>query len=222
MAATYEEWIYAIFHHPVSNPEWYWDEAFEALWEKVADADIVKYMTRLFLEPELLRHYSLEQVAQSIWFLIGDASPGSAGFALFEPEVPLAERVACLGSMTEFFRRFVAVAAPGTGGEAFDPMNGADPFHTACYMWWDIFPMRFLMEDDEQVTVEPELHQASLKVMEEVLNLPSELCQISALHGLSHWHAYHEERVDRIVEAFVAHAPDLTPRVREYLLQKLA
>lgn len=39
--------------------------------------------------------------------------------------------------------------------------------------------------------------------MSEVLDLPSELCQFSALHGLGHWHAHHPEQVEQIVDAFV-------------------
>ncbi|HXB62245.1 MAG TPA: hypothetical protein VNU94_05270 [Acidobacteriaceae bacterium] len=219
MSVTFEEWVYAVFHHPESRPEWYWDAAFEALWEKLTDTAMVRHMTRLFLEPELLRHYSLVQVAQGITFLIDDASPGESSAALFHseegrPEVPLAERVACIEAMGEFFRRFVVPAAPGPAEIE------SNPFHAACYAWWDIFPMRFLMQDEEQA-VEPELQQAALKVMAEVLNLPSELCQLSALHGLSHWHRQHAEQVEQIVEGFVDQGQELTPQVREYLLEKL-
>ncbi len=171
-------------------------------------------MTRLFLEPELLRHYSLVQVAQGITFLIDDASPGESSAALFRLEVPLAERVACIAAMAECFRRFVAPSAPGPAE------IGINPFHIACYAWWDIFPMRFLMQDEEQA-VEPELQQAALKVMAETLDLPSELCQLSALHGLSHWHRQHAEQVEQIVDAFMDQGQELTPRVREYLLEKL-
>jgi hypothetical protein len=215
---TFEEWVYAVFQHPANNPEWYWEDAFEALWAKLTDAAMVRYMTRLFLEPELLRYYSLEQVAQGITFLIGDDAPGESSAALFRTEVPLAERVACIEAMSEFFRRFVVAAAAGES--EFDPPGEGNAFQRACYMWWEIFPMRFLMGDGEQ-TVEPELEQAALRVMEQVLELPSELCQISALHGLSHWHRHHAEAVDRIVDEFVSRTGELSPRVREYVLQKL-
>lgn len=214
MSVTFEEWVYAIFHHPASKPEWYWEEAFETLWERLTDAEKVRYMTRLFLEPELLRHYSHEQVAQGILFLIDDASPSESSAALFHAEVPLAERVACIESMATFFQRFVAPAAPGPAEIE------SDPLHMACYMWWELFPLRFLMQDEEQV-LEPALEQAGLKVMAETLTLPSELCRLSALHGLSYWHRQHEERVDDIVEGFFSATPDVSPRVREYVLEKL-
>jgi hypothetical protein len=214
MSVTFEEWVYAVFHHPENKPEWYWDAGFESLWEKLTDITKVRHMTRLFREPELLRHFSLVQVAQGITYLIDDASPGESSAAIFSPEVPLPERVACIEAMSEFFRRFVVPAAPGLAEIE------SDPFHIACYAWWDIFPMRFLLQDEEQA-VEPELQQAALKVMDEVLNMPSELCQLSALHGLSHWHRQNAVQVEQIVDAFIDKGQELTPHVREYLLEKL-
>jgi hypothetical protein len=75
MSATFEQWAQTAFDHPFAEPEWYWDQGFESLWEALGltDALTVRYLTRVFLEPELLKRYSLEQVAQGIWFLIGEA-----------------------------------------------------------------------------------------------------------------------------------------------------
>ncbi len=220
MSVTFEEWVYAIFHHPASKPEWYWDPAFEDLWERLTDAEMVRYMTRLFLEPELLQHYSHEQVGQGILFLIDDASPGEASAAIFpaemrRAEVPLAARVACIEAIAAFFKRFVAPAASGPAEIE------SDPLHMACYMWWELFPMRFLMQDEEQV-LEPALRAGCAEGDGgRRSRCHSELCQLSALHGLSYWHQLHEERVDGIVESFFAGTQDVSPRVREYVLEKL-
>jgi hypothetical protein len=107
-------------------------------------------------------------------------------------------------------------------------------------MWWDIFPMHFYMrshlpepaellsmrESFQQLgidlskvlelEIEPEIHQATLSVMSEVLDLPSELCQFSALHGLGHWHAHHPEQVEQIVDAFLTRHKDLRTHLIEY------
>jgi hypothetical protein len=72
------------------------------------------------------------------------------------------------------------------------------------------------MADDLEFEIEPEIHQATLYVMSEVLDLPSELCQFSALHGLGHWHVRHPEQVEQIVDAFVARHKDLRPHLIEY------
>jgi hypothetical protein len=105
--------------------------------------------------------------------------------------------------MGDFFERFVL---PRAGGPARDD---SDPFHIACYMWWDIPPMRW-------GEGEPELHQACLTTMDRILGLPSELCQLSALHGLNHWQSRHPEQVGDIIDRFVTKTPDITTRIREY------
>jgi hypothetical protein len=52
--------------------------------------------------------------------------------------------------------------------------------------------------------------------MTEILDLPSELCQFSPLHGLGHWHAQHAKRVEQIVDAFVSRHKSLKPYLIEY------
>lgn len=54
-----------------------------------------------------------------------------------------------------------------------------------------------------------------LKVMAEVLDLPSELCRLSALHGLNHWYLHHSGRVAQVIDTFLVRH-DVTPRIREY------
>jgi hypothetical protein len=212
MSVTFEQWVQNVFDHPVREPEWYWDEDFDVLWESLglSDALTVRYLTRIFLEPYRLKRYSLDQVGQGIWFLIGESSPGEPGYALLRPEVALPERLACIQAMAEFFRNFVMPAAPGPAD------TNSDPFHSACFMWWDLFWHTFT--DEEQRAGTPELHRTCLKVLTEILNLPSELCRLSALHGLNHWHSHprYAEKVEQIVDAFLGKTPDLTPSVLEY------
>jgi hypothetical protein len=138
--------------------------------------------------------------------------------------------------MSIFFRNFILAVTPGH----FDPEGPTIGVTGAAYMWWDIFPMHFYMrshvpESAEQLSmrerfkqlgidlsnvlelvIEPEIHQATLRVMSEVLDLPSETCQFSALHGLGHWHAHHPEQVEQIVDAFLARHTDLTSHLVEY------
>jgi hypothetical protein len=211
MGAMFEWWVQTVFDHPVTEPEWYWDQEFESLWEALdlTDALTVRYLTRVFLEPELLKRYSLEQVAQGIWFLIGEASPGKQGYALISPRVVLGERVACIQAMAEFFRNFAAPAAPGPAD------TECDPFHGACFMWWDLLWHTFPMEGGVRGGG-PELHWTCLQVMTEILDLPSELCQVSALHGLNHWHLQYASQVEQIVDAFLGKTIGLTPRVLDY------
>jgi hypothetical protein len=207
MSATFDEWIKAMFDHPVREREWYWDDDFDASWDRLGmtDALTVDYMTELFLAPHQLANYSYKQVAQGIWFLVGESSPGKSAYALLNSDVTLGGRIDCVQAVTKFFGQFVAPAAQG----AADTKNNS--FHSACFMWWDIFPTYGAPNVGES-----ELHSACLDVMSEILSLSSEVCQLSALHGLNHWHLYHANRVEATVDSFLQKTPGLTPRIIEY------
>jgi len=214
VTATFEQWIQASFDHSppkTDDDDWFWDEGFDSFWESlgITDAVAVKYLTRLLLEPEHLRPYSLEQVAEGIWFLIGGSSPSKSCQALLEPAVRLEGRVACIRAMTEFFRKFVTPATP----DPADP-NTKAPFPMACYMWWDILPLRPFRGDP--LKGEPELHDACVKTMTEILGLASDVCRIAALHGLNHWREHYQREVDAAIDAFLQANPALAPRIREY------
>jgi hypothetical protein len=63
---------------------------------------------------------------------------------------------------------------------------------------------------------EAEIHQACLRVMSETLYIPSELCRLSALHGVNHWSLHHRPQVVQTIDAFLEASTDLSTRVREY------
>jgi hypothetical protein len=206
-SVTFDEWVDAVFNHPIRKPEWYWDNNFNEHWEALdlLDSNTVENMTRLFQAPNCLQRYSLEQVAQGIWFLIGESSPGQVAYTLLNSDVPIQQRIGCVDAMANFFRAFVAPAAPDPAEE------NKNPFHTACYMWWDMFPTYGSPKPGEA-----DLHSACLNTMAAILTVPSELCQLSALHGLNHWHACHADKVEAFVDEFLQETPGLTPRIVGY------
>ena len=208
MSATFDRWLQTVFDHPVGPglPEWYWAPGFAALWDSLEldHAVTVDYLTRLFARPGVLRTYSLDQVAQAIWFLVG-SSPAEPIRAVLDSSVLLNARVDCVAAIPTFFRDFVAPAAPGPS-RAND-----DPFHTACYMWWDLFPTW-----GGPAAGEPEIHHACLQTMSETLSVRSELCQLSALHGLNHWRLHHGSQVEQTIDAFLAGTTDVSPMIRDY------
>ncbi len=136
---------------------------------------------------------------------MGESSPGRSAYALLNRDVILDERINRVRAVADFFGKFVAPAAQGPD----DTQN--NPFHAACYMGWDIFPTY-----GGPNAGEPELHSACLGAMSEILSLSSELCRLSALHGLNQWRLYHAKRVESIVDSFLQKTPGLTPRVIEY------
>src|ERR1039458_1413156 len=88
---------------------------FGSRWEalELTDALIVQHMTRLFLEPKVLTSYSLDQVEQGLWFLLGEASPGCSSRALLRHQAALLDRVACIRAMSGFFHDFILAVTPG-------------------------------------------------------------------------------------------------------------
>ena len=238
MSATFEQWLEFVFNNPVREPEWYWDEDFDRRWAalELTDTFIVRCMTQLFLHPEVLDSYSLDQVELGLWFLIGESSPGHSSEALLRRESTLSDRVACIHAISSFFRNFVVAVT----GADYDPKkNSVESVKCVCSMWWDIFPMHSYIRrrvsgsirlspalmarldsntnaELRKIEIEPEIHEATLQVMTEILDLPSELCQFSALHGLGHWHSRHPERVEQIVDSFVSRHRNLRPHLLEY------
>jgi len=205
--ASYDRWLRTVFDHPITAglPHWYQAPDFDSLWDplEINHAVTIDYLTRLYTRPDVLRPYSLEQIAQGIWFLVGD-SPVQPSHAILDASVPLVARVDCVAAIAIFFRDFVGPAAPGPS------RSDDDPFHMACYMWWDLFPTW-----GSPGVGEPEIHRACLTTMGEALAVPSELCQLSALHGLNHWCLHHGSQVVRTIDAFLA-TTDVSPFIRDY------
>jgi hypothetical protein len=207
VSVSFARWVEAAFDHPVGEPEWYWGSDFESTWGslEIPDDVMIQYLTQLFRSPGLLRQYNLDQVAQGIWFLLGEASPAQPSYALIRTSATLEARVACIRAMAQFFRDFVSGVAPGPA------KADSDSFHGACYMWWDIFPCWGAADCGE-----PALHRACLDTLAEILAMPSELCRLSALHGLNHWHMHYPTEVERTVDVFLQEASDITPSIRSY------
>jgi hypothetical protein len=89
-------------------------------------------------------------------------------------------------------------------------------------MWWDILPTYGGPKYGPDTGGEPELHAACLNTMAEILSIRSELCQLSALHGLNHWHLNHAKKVEQIVDDFLNRTPGLTARIIEYAVKSRA
>jgi hypothetical protein len=47
---SFDQWVEAVFDHPIREPEWYWDNDFDEHWDSLGliDSSAVEYMARLF------------------------------------------------------------------------------------------------------------------------------------------------------------------------------
>jgi hypothetical protein len=61
-----------------------------------------------------------------------------------------------------------------------------------------------------------EVSVSCLELMRMTLDLDSDACRESALHGLGHWHLHYPTQVEAIIERFLDRHPDLRSELKEY------
>lgn len=203
----FDEWVEHIFGHPVSHPRWY-SSNYHETWNGEPHIT-VEYLTRLFRSPErLLKDYSPEQLEQGLWYVVNEGEPFM--YDLLDKSVPWLLRQRGLTAIRVFFEKFFAIACTDEMGHLC--RTASTPINNACYMWWDLFPCWGHPEDparrDEDQTI--------LQVLKGILEIPSEACRESALHGLGHWQPQYPEVVRKHVDDFLNKSPAISDPLREY------
>jgi hypothetical protein len=190
---SFEDWVTFVFDHEVGGPQWYFDPK-APFWIGPAVLT-VSYITRLFEDPlPFLSGYSDEQLNQGFWYLVSNGASDMM-FALNDESVHLEQRIRCLKSFRLLFEHvFAAHCSPHLSH--FDEA-GARPLNSACYMWWDLFPLCPAPGSREVIG------NTALEVMAEILALDSLACQESALHGLGHWRRAYPNEVEQIIDRFL-------------------
>jgi hypothetical protein len=192
-------------------------------------------MTRLFEHPvDSLAPYSDAQINQGLWFMISNAC-SSHMFALASDAVPLTDRLRCVHAMQTLYSALFAARCTSTLSHLSEAGN---PLNSVCYMWWDIMPFSGHFEDTsiiESWELEPQrkaeiiahyqslntddnraFEQAILRVMTQTLELDSDACRESALHGLGHWSLYFGEQVRGVIDDWLNRHPDIRPELKKY------
>ena len=186
----FDRWMRFAFDHPVSAERWYFTEEMEFT---CSPPTVVGYYTRLFRDPvPVLSSYDEGQIEQGLWFVVSL----QLGDWLWNEAIPLPARLECIEAMPAMFRAFLI----------------DHPLDTACFMWWDM--LRFFGESPDH-----RVQEAMLRALDEVLQVPSRHCQLSALHGLGHLE--HEGR-EPIIRRFLAANPDVDDEMREYAEHAIA
>lgn len=119
----------------------------------------------------MFEKYSSEQLEQGFWFVSGWLCLVRFRGLLWEKRLPLELRVELVKSMFDLFNRLFAVNA----------------FNTICFMWWDIIAYGYYMENGKPEDEDgAKIQQAMFETLRRILELDTEECQKSALHGLGH------------------------------------
>ena len=230
---SFTEWVTYVFDHPASDsgiPKWarssealidrpWYLESDSERWNPSRQPEVtVAYLTNLFENaPRILTPFSDAQINQGFNFLVSNLS-STHMLALFNPAVPWSERKHCISSQYTLFEQFFAprcfshlshLDTSETAQSRVSPLNGM------CYMWWDMLHYYGNSEDPDCA----EVGVACLEVMRMILELDSDACRESALHGLSHWqYAYpqHVQAIQASIDEFPDRHPGLRPELKAY------
>jgi hypothetical protein len=233
----FDVWLDYLFGNPIGpsgfreSDDW-WDEAEEP--ERA-----VEYLTCLFEGSAiLLARYPLDRIDRGFWYLLGESGHLQP---LFDGAVTWGARRRALVAIGSLYEGLFATVCTDHLGHRDGGPEAPAPLNSSCYMWWDLFPtwgghgdeppMRRRTRSGEirprrahrcraRTAKDPKsdaLHgidDAVLHVMAQTLRLESEACRESALHGLGHWHRAHPDRTTRIIDAWLAGDPQISPELR--------
>ncbi len=210
---SFAEWVTYVFDHYVGDAairNWY-NEIDSDWWDPSRKPGVtVAYLTKVFENAtSVLTPFSAAQIKEGFWFLVSPACSDHM-FALLNKDVPWSERKRCINSIFTLFEQFLALQCSPHLSHLDEP--GANPLNAVCYMWWDILPICGEPEKPDRA----ELDVACLDVMRRILDLSSDACRESALHGLGHWHLEYPEQVEAIINSFLDRNPALRSELKEY------
>lgn len=209
---SFEQWVKYVFDHPVTKPEWHWNIQRDSWNELKNPALTVSYLTQLFTHPvEVLAPYRDPQINQGFWYLVHNAC-SSYMFTLQDTSVPLKDRATCLESIYTLFEKLFATRCTSALGHLSEEGN---PLNSVCYMWWDLIPLTGIRTTDDLRRI----GETALEVMTKILEIKSDACRESALHGLGHWTYYYGDAIRAEIDSWLQRHPDLRSELRQYAEQ---
>jgi hypothetical protein len=153
---SYREWLDWVFAGP--EPD------LDQLWDSVLDRSVdwqLDHATKLFEDPAFLLYaYPEDAVRKGLWRL---TSSWEIRDLIWDQEVAWGRRKACIEAMYSLYT----------------DLFSKNDYDGTCYMWWDLLH-EFGAAPDARVT------EAQLVVLDKILDLPGEDCQLDASHGLGH------------------------------------
>jgi hypothetical protein len=201
----FDQFVTFFFQHDIATEEhWAFDLAcsFDLYKPPEKPAVIVKHMTRLFRQfGKIGPNYSLQQLNVGIWPMLWE--PFALRRYLWDRAVPLADRLACVRSMSVVFADFVA-------------KSDAEVMENCFYMWWDAIAKGFWQDlqfesgsgDTDARKLDPDsrsLLDAMFDMLKRIIEVDDLRTQGYALHGLGH---LHHPGVHELVQAYIERHQD--------------
>jgi hypothetical protein len=166
----------------------------------VSPSTVVDHMTALFSNfGQIATKYTIEQIDQGVWGIFG--ANLELYELIFDPAVPLENRLSCIRSMYHVNSDFVTHLQRELG-----------PDLSAFYMWWDLilhgfwnpnkphFPGTYRGDASKLDQESRQVLDVMFETLQRILSLPDRKSQESALHGLGH---LHHPGVHDVVQQFI-------------------
>jgi hypothetical protein len=200
----------AVFNHEVSKGAEPWHYG-RLDFEIVPERQLQLLAELLHGAPAIFRDYSFSQIEQGLWCMMGGAFSKSFTGLVWNPELPLVDRLEVVAGVYPLYDRVLA-ASPYEAIDFRYPDNNARRFKTIDYMVPDllVYSPGFPREDRDD---EMRVRSAFLDVFSRLLGHDAPVAQYAALHGLGH--IGHHGRRD-VIERYLAAHPELDAAQREY------
>ena len=213
---SFDQWVEYVFDHPVLDHQWWFhldDSEYYQHWDEDADGALtLTYMADLFRNPAfLMKHYDRPQIDQGLNFLVSNSCSNHM-LLLRDETVPWPLRQSCIHAMSNLYAELMAPVYGDDLAHSRDGPGDPERPNDACYMWWDAIPLYGGLRHSG-------ITEAVFRVFDETLNLRSEACLESVLHGLGHWHLYYPERAGEMVRRFLAVRQEVSEQLRAYARQ---
>lgn len=206
----YQQQLRYIFDRPVTQPEWYWVEQEEPMFE---DEDPMTAF--VFIETLLqgikadLQPYSNDQIGVGLGFVFNETSNLPHDFR--KAAVPYERKVAALRSLVALFRDvFEPRCMPVTSASAQEMVS---KINNVCYMFWDVCP---LSNWNGKASETNGYYSTIAEVMEYSIRLNNPACIESGLHGLGHLATFHSRLAVPIIDRFLKTPKKHDPQLLRY------
>jgi len=203
---SFDAWVAYVFGRPVETPMPLLRHEIDYQW---SDAETIEYSKELFSYPtgHLAANLSLAQIRQGFWALGGAA--GLLNDALFNVEIPIGSRSNCVLSMRSLFEDY------------FSQYSSKDQINDIVFVWWEspVFGVEDRLDGEVLVKTDSKedlrlLEGSILSTLRAILEIDTDLCRKSALHGIGHMSdpLVRKGTIDRFLDRY----PDLSREIREY------
>lgn len=165
---SFEQFLDFGFDRGLEDQFWFHSEEF-----LLGDTEVAaRYLIRLFRAPEILTEkYSPWQIEQGLRFVTNLLCFIKFDGLLWDKDLAFSLREELIASTFDLFARYFA----------------RHPTDTVGFMWWDIIAYGYYMENGQPEDEDgARVQQTMFETLRKILEIDSEECQKSALHGLGH------------------------------------